>query len=510
MMRRRDFARVMGLSLAAACGGRIYGRGFAPALGGFAFDETLDFGRLEPLASAMQDLEADQAVARCVELLRAGTSANDLAAAAALANARTFGGEDYVGFHCMMAILPALEMAPKMGAGVAALPLLKVIHRNTKRIREVGGRKSEKMRRLPATEKAADAGAALLAAERSADQARSQMIFAAEVRADPVAAFALLEPVIRDNLDVHQVVLAWRSFDLMRISGADYADTLLVQALRSCVDRERDRQARKLALPESRAAVDAAAASYGAVKAIEGRAAPIGDEQLDAAARRFMTASKAESLTAVGTMLGKGYGFAAVHSALCLAAVRLLLHDPGHKVAQNGLRVGAVHGASIGVHAADSANAWRHIALALPGQAATIAAGAAWHTAGQASAMNVEAPAHESARGDVEKLAPERLIDELDRAVAEGEHLRAAALAERAGKVGLDADLVVRRLASVMVADDGRLHHEKFFHTAVEEFGRTPNAFRWEWITALARVAASGAGSPAAGVEAAREHLAKV
>src|SRR5204863_6786841 len=40
-----------------------------------------------------------------------------LVAAAALANARTFGGEDYVGFHTMMALAPSLHRSEERRVG---------------------------------------------------------------------------------------------------------------------------------------------------------------------------------------------------------------------------------------------------------------------------------------------------------------------------------------------------------------------------------------------------------
>src|SRR6185369_10595079 len=85
--------------------------------------------------------------------LRAGTDLRRVVAAAALANARTFGGEDYVGFHTMMALAPALHMAQELPAELQPLPVLKVLYRNTNRIQERGGRKEEALRSVkPARE----------------------------------------------------------------------------------------------------------------------------------------------------------------------------------------------------------------------------------------------------------------------------------------------------------------------------------------------------------------------
>ena len=54
--------------------------------------------------------------------MRSGTDLRDSVAAAALANARTFGGEDYVGFHTMMALAPAYHMARSCRRRVGRCP----------------------------------------------------------------------------------------------------------------------------------------------------------------------------------------------------------------------------------------------------------------------------------------------------------------------------------------------------------------------------------------------------
>jgi hypothetical protein len=99
-------------------------------------DAALDFGAIEPLVDFMQDTSADRIVAECVAKLKGGADLKTLVAAAALANARCFGGEDYIGFHTMMAMAPAYHMSTEMPAQQAALPVLKVIRRNTGRIQE--------------------------------------------------------------------------------------------------------------------------------------------------------------------------------------------------------------------------------------------------------------------------------------------------------------------------------------------------------------------------------------
>src|SRR5262249_26045832 len=70
----------------------------------------LSFGPLESLVQLMQETPADKLLPKLAEQLAAGIELRRLVAAAALANARTFGGEDYVGFHTMMALAPSLHM----------------------------------------------------------------------------------------------------------------------------------------------------------------------------------------------------------------------------------------------------------------------------------------------------------------------------------------------------------------------------------------------------------------
>src|SRR5438876_2182043 len=106
----------------------------------FADEEgRLCFGRLDPLVNLIHETPANRILQVAVERLRQGTPMRDLVAAAALANARTFGGEDYVGFHTMMAIAPSYHMAQEMPENKRALPVLKVLHRNSSRIQGFGG-----------------------------------------------------------------------------------------------------------------------------------------------------------------------------------------------------------------------------------------------------------------------------------------------------------------------------------------------------------------------------------
>ena len=118
------------------------GLGLASALAEEASD-TLGFGALEPLVRFMQETPVDKLLPGLVDKLKSGVELRQLLAGAALANARTFGGEDYVGFHTMMALAPAFHMAQELPKELQPLPVFKVLYRNTNRIQERGGRQNE-------------------------------------------------------------------------------------------------------------------------------------------------------------------------------------------------------------------------------------------------------------------------------------------------------------------------------------------------------------------------------
>jgi len=141
---RREFLADVGRGMLVATVGCAAATelGLAPAFAADAPD-TLDFGSLEPLVRFMQETPPDKLLAGLTAKLQSGADLRRLVAAGALANARTFGGEDYVGFHTMMALAPSLHMARELPEPLQPLPVLKVLYRNTNRIQEKGGRKDE-------------------------------------------------------------------------------------------------------------------------------------------------------------------------------------------------------------------------------------------------------------------------------------------------------------------------------------------------------------------------------
>ena len=120
----------------------------------------------------MQDTPADKLLPVLVEKLKGGTKLDDLVAAAALANARTFGGQDYDGYHAFMALMPSLQMSRELPEARRALPVLKVLHRNTSRMQAAGGSKREVLHPVAAAAELPKDRPGARGAARSHSQAR--------------------------------------------------------------------------------------------------------------------------------------------------------------------------------------------------------------------------------------------------------------------------------------------------------------------------------------------------
>ena len=88
--------------------------------------KSLTFGDLDPLVALMEETPPDKLQRIAVEKLKTGeVDLNDLMRAAALANARSFGGADYIGMHTLMAMKPTMLMAQQMASERAPLVVLK-------------------------------------------------------------------------------------------------------------------------------------------------------------------------------------------------------------------------------------------------------------------------------------------------------------------------------------------------------------------------------------------------
>jgi hypothetical protein len=456
----------------------------------------------------MQETSPDELMSRLKAELDGGVGLQTLITAGALANARTFGGQNYNGYHAFMAMVPSLAMSRHLQGRDKALPVFKVLYRNASFIQDSGGRRSEMLH--PVASNAAvegDARARLLAAGRSGQFEQAESLLAGVSGQGAETAFSSLQPLIRDNIDVHQVVLAFRSWDMMALAGPVNGQVLLRQTMRQCIDRDERRRQRGKKAPAIRALLPELMETNELNRETRGTRR-LSASQYEELVQLLFTAGREEAARAVAARLAEGVARDDVGEALSQASVRLLLHDPGRSSGSKGKPVGSVHGASVGLHAADTANAWRGIVAASSGPDANASlVTAAWHTAGQSRGMDPAAPHHASARSSASEVPAEKLLDALSESLQAGEQARTCALVERYGELDRDPDPLVAILLQPAIENDGALHHEKYFLTGTQEFARTRPEYRWDHLVALARVMASGRGFKAQGLDVAEKAL---
>jgi hypothetical protein len=466
---------------------------------------SLTFGELEPLVSLMQDTPPEKLTSLLVDKIKAGAELQTLVAAGALANARTFGGQDYVGFHTFMALAPAYRMAQQLPSEQRPLPVLKVLYRNANRIQEFGGRKSEILHEIHADEIPAGVapGEHLRQVARTGDIEAADRAFAALAKGPIGEAFNHLQFEVEDEVDVHRVVLAWRAWDTYDLAGPQWAHCLLRQSIRYCANTEKNMLERNYRPSPIRDLLPKLLDQYKLVGRQLGDK-PGEDAWVLALAKTIFRGTREQAADAAAQALAEGFSPEAVGEAMSLAANMLVLHDPGRpeKWANAEKPVGSCHGDSVGVHASDAANAWRNIARVSNQRniVASLIVGT-FHTAGQSDRSNKEPYPLAEHLSDIKADDPATLLREVDAAVRQKDQLRAAALVHRYGQLGHDSRPVFDLLLQFATSEDGALHAEKYFGTVSSEFAATRPAFRWGQLTALARVSASEFGRKAAGYE---------
>jgi hypothetical protein len=458
--------------------------------------ERLTFGDREPLVSLMQDTPANKLLPLLVAKINEGTDLGSLVAAGALANARTFGGQDYDGYHAFMALVPSYHMARELPKERQALPVLKVLYRNTSRIQADGGSKREVLHPMAPSELPKDkpAGEVLREATRKHDVNSAEQIFAAMSNESAQDAFNDVLGSVQDEMDVHRVVLVWRSWAVLPLVGKEQAHNLLRQSVRFCCTeggRGAPSEIQKL-LPKLMDQYKLAGRETGKRQA--------DDAWIEQLAAVVYGGGRAKAADAVAAALAEGMAPEHIGEAISVAANRLLLCDRGRQKAENGKPIGSVHGASVGVHASDAANAWRNIARVSNARnaVASLICGA-YHTAGQnGGQLKDPYPAAEQ----LEKLTAkdgDSLLRDTEAALKERDQARAAALVHRYGELKLPERPVFDLLLRYGVSQDGALHAEKYYRTVTEEFATVRPAFRWRELVGLARVTASEYGFPAPG-----------
>jgi hypothetical protein len=468
--------------------------------------EALTFGPLEPLVCLMQETAPDKLLPAVVERLNGGTSISQIVAAAALANARTFGGEDYVGFHTMMALAPAWHMSRELPSERQALPVLKVLYRNANRIQEKGGRKDEVLHAVePSLPRERANTEAMRDAVRRKDMKAADQTFAALAQGSAEDAFNEWLPVVQDNLEVHRVVLPYRSWDLLPVIGKEYAHTLLRQSVHYCVRNENAKYGERFAEP--RALLPKLLDQYHLLDKAPGKRVAE-DSWIDRTSQAIFKSTPAQAAEVVAAALGEGMSPEAVGEALSLAANQLVLRDNGRPKEQAqppNKPIGSVHGDSIGVHACDSANAWRNMARASNqrNSLACLILGAyqvAFDRGDRGgNFLSWEPYPRAEAREKIKTTDRDALLREAEGAIRENDQARASAAVAAYGEASGEPRPVFNLLLSYAVSEDGALHAEKYYRTASEEFSTTRPAFRWRQLVALGRVTASAYGFAAPG-----------
>jgi hypothetical protein len=465
--------------------------------------DKLSFGALEPLTDLMQATPPDKLQPMLVDKLHAGTEIKTLVAAAALANARQFGGQDYEGYHTFMALAPAFEMSRELPEASRALPVLKVLYRNGHYMQRNGGRKNEVLHPVkPADLPAQRQGGELLRdAMMKRDRTGADATFAALVHDSVDGAYNDLQFLVQDSTDVHRVVLAWRAWAMLDMTGKEQAQTLLRQSVRFCVDVEQRRDSNKYPVPAIRTVLPKLLDQYKLV------GKPLGTRKADDAWVEQMGltiygGSRDKAADAVAAALAEGMAPEAIAEAMSLAANRLVLCDVGRREAVGTKDKLSVHGDSVGVHASDAANAWRHIAC-VTNQRNTVASliVGAYHTAGQSGNINKNPYPFAEHLDKVTGKDAAALLSEAESAIKNRDQAGVCAVVQRYGDLGHAPRPLFDLLLKYAISEDGALHAEKYYRTASEEFAAMRPAFRWRQLVALARVTASEFGQSAPGYD---------
>lgn len=509
--RREFFSQVGAGMVAASIGSHLAGDlGFSTAFADDG-DPTLSFGRLEPLVALMQETAANRLLPILSERLRQGTPMRDLVAAAALANSRTFGGEDYIGFHTLMAMAPAYYMAGELPENRRALPIFKVLYRNTHRIQERGGRSNEVLRPVtPGTIAAGRNGAEQLRDQaRARNMGQAEQTLAALAQSSAEDAFNGVLWAVQDASDVHRTVLPYRAWDLMGIIGREQALTLLRNSVHYCVAQERNQRYAESNDPLRRLLPRLLDEHRLLTRPLGDRIAE--DAWVERFSQTVFGSTPEQGATAVAGALAEGFAPEAIAEALSLACNQLVLRDEGRTPAQASAnrQAGSVHGDGVGVHACDTLNAWRNMSRI--GNARNKAAclilagfGAArdrLHGGAGRNFLTLQPYPRADARERITAREPEALLRETEDAIRNRDQARASAAMHRYGEQGHPSRPAFDLLLKYAVSEDGALHAEKYYRTVVEEYNATRPAFRWRQVVALARVTASAYGQPAPGHE---------
>lgn len=485
----------------------------------FAAEEPsgrISFGAMDPLVDMLQSTPVEKLLPLVVEKLKSGSTLKEFTAAAALANARAFGGEDYIGFHTLMALGPALAMSTEMRERKdAALPVLKVLYRNSQQIQNAGKSSSDTLKPIQLVASSlpsgADAAEALREAVHRGDRPAAEQLLATAVSRSPVDGFNALLPTVDEGTEVHRVVLMHRAWDMLGIVGQEHALSMLRQSLGFCLKNEptysQNFAGVRVMLPKLMDQFKLDTRECG-TKAVD-------DKWVLEMMNTLFTATPQQAAEAVAAAIVDGVTPLRIAEAISLAANQLVLRDSGRhgREIQPGKPEGSVHGDSIGVHASDSAHAWRNIAL----HANTRNKNAALVLAGYQVAQDrtqrggdFQTWKNRPWADDLEKISTNEkchLLRDLEEAIEANNQGLACAAVAKYGQEGHSERNIFQVLRGYAVSQDGALHAEKYYKTASDDFALTSKELRWRHLIGLARVTASEFGREAAGHQEACELL---
>jgi len=354
--------------------------------------------------------------------------------------------------------------------------------------------------------------AAVREAVRSKNAEQAERNFAIAAQLSPEQALNDLLYTVQDATEVHRVVLPYRAWDLLDLIGKDHAHTLLRQSVRYCVQAESWAHAAKW--NEPRELLPKVLEEHKLLDRTPGNRSAE-DNWVDQLSQTIFKATPEEAAHAAGAALADGFSPAAVGEAISLAANQLILRDMGRTPSgeTNGKPIGSVHGDSIGVHACDSACAWRNLARVSNARNtfACLILGAYQvahdRTARGGDFLHWDALPLQQHLKAIKPTEADALLREADDAIRQNLQARAAAIVHRYGELGHPPRAVFDLLLRYAVSEDGALHAEKYYRTVSEEFTAARPAFRWRQLVALTRVTASEYGRPAPGMAEAREVL---
>jgi hypothetical protein len=486
---RRAFLSNVGRGMLAAGLGTTLANdlGFSTAFANEG-SESIPLGEYASLVELMRTTPAEKLQPILAQMVAKGQcDLKTLIAAGALANAVTFGGCDYVGFHTAMAMLPALEMSRMLGDRRSPLPVLKVLYRNAQQIQSVGGASKVTLEAIHAAEHASqgDVGTQIRDACRKLDVERGEKLLAG-VEGSPRDAFNALQPAIQDDLNVHRFVFAHRTYGLVGLLGEDYSYSMLRQCVRLCIDHEREHVERKHPESPIRALVPKLLDHYKLDGKKLGKRDP-GDAAVDALCMAIYYGPRDKAAEAAAAALAEGIDPEVVGEAISLASNLYVLRQ--------GTDNWRTHGDSAGVHSSDATNAWRNmVRIAEPRYAVSGLIVAAYHAGLQSKPFETPPYPTEEHRAQVKARDAAGLLAETEDAIRTNDQGRAAAAAQLYGEGGHAVEPALDLMLKYAVSEDGRLHGEKYYQTVREEYGTTRPAFRWRQVVALARVTASAYG----------------